>query len=490
MRIAIAEVSQESDTFSPLDADLNDFEGSTLLFGKEMLEQRTDGGCLSGARSSFAEHKDVELIPLLHATATSGGKLTRKILQILEERLLAVLRQSMPLDGFLFSLHGATVSTDKDDVCGHLLQAARRIVGDTTRIVVPLDHHANITRLIMDTADLVVGHETQPHDPFSTGVKAARHLNDLLCRDASPVKAWVKIPMIAPQDRFLTSEGPMKEWFRLAREFEARPGVLSVSLFPMQPWIDVAEGGWAAVVYAWDDRDLARDLACRLADEAWRLREQFWVSERVPTAQAVREGVAASKGLVLLSDTGDAVYGGGTGDSTILLQELLTQNVPCLTYVPVFDPAAVEEAFAGGLGLRTLTIGGKYDPFSRPVRVTGRVTALSEGLLTVSQRRTFRIGRTALFEVDNLRIVIMGNRNFAVNLPILYRHLGLEIEPAKMVVLKTGSNFQFFDRWRSALIRVDSPGVTQSNLRAFDWRRLPRPTFPLDEIPSWRASAN
>ena len=145
MRIAIAEVSQESDTFSPLTADLRDFEGSTLLFGKQVLEQRADGGCLSGARSCLAEHKDVELIPLLQATATSGGKLTRETVRTLEKRLLEALRESMPLDGFLFSLHGATVAEDMDDVCGHLLQAARRLVGDSTRVVVPLDHHANVT---------------------------------------------------------------------------------------------------------------------------------------------------------------------------------------------------------------------------------------------------------------------------------------------------------------------------------------------------------
>ncbi len=29
---------------------------------------------------------------------------------------------------------------------------------------------------------------------------------------------------------------------------------------------------------------------------------------------------------------------------------------------------------------------------------------------------------------------------------------------AKMVVVKTASNFQFFSRWRNGLIRVDSPG--------------------------------
>jgi microcystin degradation protein MlrC len=489
MRIALAEVKQESNTFSTLTTDLRDFERSTFLVGKEILGGEAGDAPLSGARSALADKTGVEVIPLIQATALPGGRLTRETVKTLEERLLSSLEQCLPVDGMLFSLHGATASEDMDDVCGHLLQAARRVVGERTRIVVPLDHHANITGLIMEMADLVVGHETQPHHPFSTGFKAAEHLYDLVRQHASPAQAWVKIPMIAPQDRFLTSEGPMKEWFHLARELETTPGVLSISLFPMQPWLDVAEGGWAVVVYARNDQKLAGDLACRLAEEAWRMREQFWVSDRVPIVQAVRGAVAASRGLVLLSDTGDAVYGGGTGDSTGILQELLRQKVPCLAYVPVFDSAAVEQASASGLGQQTLTIGGRHDPCSTPLKLTGRVTAISKGLRAVSQRSAVTIDRTVLFEVENIRIAIMDNRSFAVNQPLLYCHLGLEIEQAKMVVLKTGSNFQFFERWRSALIRVDSHGATQSDLRAFDWGKLPRPIFPLDEIRDWNAAA-
>ena len=59
---------------------------------------------------------------------------------------------------------------------------------------------------------------------------------------------------------------------------------------------------------------------------------------------------------------------------------------------------------------------------------------------------------------------------------------------AKIVVLKTASNFQFFARWRRELIRVDSPGTTQSDLTAFAWRRLPRPIYPLDRLEEWQAS--
>jgi microcystin degradation protein MlrC len=82
----------------------------------------------------------------------------------------------------------------------------------------------------------------------------------------------------------------------------------------------------------------------------------------------------------------------------------------------------------------------------------------------------------------------MSRLSFAVNQPILYTHLGVDVDGAKMVVVKTASNFQFFAAWRRELIRVDSPGMTQSDLRAFTWRHLPRPIHPLDDLPTWKAS--
>ncbi len=82
----------------------------------------------------------------------------------------------------------------------------------------------------------------------------------------------------------------------------------------------------------------------------------------------------------------------------------------------------------------------------------------------------------------------LGDATCAINHPVLCSHLGLDVTDAKMVVVKTASNFQFFSRWRSGLIRVDSPGTTQSDLTAFTWKRLPRPIYPLDHpLADWRA---
>jgi microcystin degradation protein MlrC len=137
-----------------------------------------------------------------------------------------------------------------------------------------------------------------------------------------------------------------------------------------------------------------------------------------------------------------------------------------------------------------LEVGGKVDDvFSKPLTVTGKVIGLSRGLEVKLESRAFTdIGPTALIEIGGIRLVLQSQRSFAVNQPILYTHLGLDINDAKMVVVKTASNFQFFDRWTNKMIRVDSPGTTQSDLTAFTWENLPRPIHPIDDIPEWRAS--
>lgn len=490
MRIAVAEVAQETDSFSPLRAGLNEFESFGLYRGAEIIERMRGAGPLGGLLEVVDEQRrPVELVPLLRAWGGAGGAILDEVFALFRRELIDRLRAAGPVDAVFLALHGAAASESENDIEGVLLEDARRLVGENVPIIVPLDHHANITARMMQNADLLIGHETQPHDPPATGRKAARLMFRLLAGEIAPVRAWQKIPMITPQDQFLTAAGPMKAWFDRARECERRPGVLDVSPYPMQPWLDVAEGGWAVVVHTDGNADLARSIAAEMADLAWSLRQQFWKSERVAPADAVAQAVAAREGLVILSDTGDSVYGGAPGDNTVLLRELVQQNVPCLSLVPVVDEQAVAAAISAGVAAPiSLEVGGRHDHrFSRPVTLTGRVGAISEGVTAeIPERGVCRIGRTALLECGAIRVVLMDNRSFAVNHPLLYTHLGIDVGQARLVVVKTASNFQFFAPWRKQLIRVNTPGTTQSNLAAFDWRRLPRPIDPFDEMPAWQ----
>jgi microcystin degradation protein MlrC len=496
MRIAVAEVAQETDSFSPMLADRSDFEANGLYFGDEILHRMNDvgpiGGFLEVAAGQAAAVKTppepVEIAPIIRAWGAAGGTIAAATLDELVATLVDGLRRESPLDGVFLSLHGAAASEREDDVEGYVLSQVRKVVGPRVPVVVAFDHHANITARMVEHANLLVGHETQPHDPPATGRKAARLLFRMLRGEIRPTVAWRKIPLITPQDQFLTSAGPMKTWFDLARSLEERKGVLDVSPYPMQPWLDVAEGGWAVVVHTDADPDLARTLADEMAAAAWSLRDDFWRSERVAPAEAVRQAAAANgnmEGLVILSDTGDSVYGGAPGDNTVLLAFLLKARLTVPAYVPLVDPAAVEAAINAGVGAQiTLDLGGKVDTeFCRPVTVTAEVAAISYGFtVDLGDRGVCDLKRTALLKIGEVYVALLDHRSFAVNHPVLYTHLGLDMNDARMVVVKTASNFQFFARWRKGLIRVDTPGTTQSNLHAFNWKRLPRPIYPLDPL--------
>jgi microcystin degradation protein MlrC len=490
MRIAIAEISQETDTFSPILTGLAEFERNGLYFGDQILVNMPGVGPLGGFLAAARTHGVLESVPLIRAQATPGGRLTEDAFRFLEERLLAELEQSLPVDGVFLSLHGAASSEMTDDVEGQVLAKVRRAVGPETPIVAALDHHANLTRLMVTSADVLVGFQTQPHDPVETGQRAAQILFRLASGLISPAHGWYKIPMVTPQDQFLTSGGPMKTWFDLARTLERLPGVISASTFPMQPWVDVGEAGWASVVYTNGEPALARRLAATLANKAWDLRDQFWISERIAPFEAIRKADRAPEGLMILADTGDSVYGGAPGDSTCLLKEMLAQQITSTAFVPMVDAKAVTAAIQAGEGQEvTVNLGGRMDNlFSVPVQVSGSIKRVSQGYVAdLGQAGRCDMGRTALLEIGNIKVVLVDSRIQAINFPEMYTHLGLEIDDAKMVVLKTASNFQHFSPWRRGLLRVDTPGMTQSNLGTFDWKRAPRPLYPFDKLDDWRA---
>jgi microcystin degradation protein MlrC len=169
MRIAVAELAQETDSFSPLRAGLADFEGFGLYHGAEILERMRDAGPIGGLLEVAAEQPGpVELVPLLRAWAGAGGPIADAAFAQLSQELIDRLRAAGPVDAVFLALHGAAATESEDDVEGTVLAAVREVVGGRVPVVAPLDHHANVTRRMVANANLLVGHETQPHDPVAT----------------------------------------------------------------------------------------------------------------------------------------------------------------------------------------------------------------------------------------------------------------------------------------------------------------------------------
>src|SRR5205085_6274142 len=119
MRIAVAEIAQETDSFSPLTADLQDFESNGLYFGQEILKRMPGVGPIGGFLEVAAEQTaPVDVLPIIRAWGSAGGTISTETLQFLTARLVEGLKQSLPLDGVFLSLHGAAASEQEDDVEG------------------------------------------------------------------------------------------------------------------------------------------------------------------------------------------------------------------------------------------------------------------------------------------------------------------------------------------------------------------------------------
>lgn len=487
MKIAIGEIHQETDTFTPTLTGIEAFKSYGLYKGEEILTELRGVGPLGGFIEVVESRAiEIEIVPLVRAWAGAGSTIRDTTFNKLLKMLLDPLKCAGPLDGVFLSLHGAACMESDDDLDAVVLEAVRTVIGNDVPLVCTLDHHANISTRMVNSADMLIGHETQPHDTFSTGVKAAGLLFDWIIDEKKPAISWAKIPMITPQDHFLTSVEPMKELFDRARLLEKREDVMAVSPFPMQPWLDVAEAGWSIVVHTVSNYELANRLANEMAELAWSKRYAFWKSDRVSIKESVRRAYAAKQGMVILSDTGDAVYGGAPGDNTSLLKELIEQSnnhEDRVMLVPVVDASVVAASFETGIGRSlSVSIGGKMDNiFCSPVDIDAEIIANSNNNeVDVGERGKVESGRTSLLKVGSVYIAVMDQANFVINYPELYKNLGIDLKKATAVVLKTGSNFQYFDHWRKGLIRVDSPGMTQSNLKKFTWKKIPRPIFPLD----------
>lgn len=283
----------------------------------------------------------------------------------------------------------------------------------------------------------------------------------------------------------------MKVWFDRAREIEAAdPRVLQISNFPMQPWLDVDDGGWAIVVVTDGDLELADRIADELGDLAWSMRAEFQIRESVSVADAVRHANDARDGVVVLSDTGDSVLGGAGGDSTLLIRELLAHGTAGPALVPLVHPAIGELLEPAQVGeIVSIEVGGSVAQMHGPVVLTGRLAYLEPTVVRMADDYGIPmvdLGVTAVLEVQFGIVVITQRHGIGGVHPAMYEQLGIDPGAFKMAVVKTASNFQWFAPLTSEVIRVDTTGPTQSDIEGLPWKRIPRPVYPLDMIDTWR----
>ncbi|NPV09762.1 MAG: M81 family metallopeptidase [Anaerolineae bacterium] len=482
MRILVASIGHESNTFTPLPTTWEDFR---VTYGEDIL--RRPRGSLAGIVDTLKAN-GLEPVPTISAHVLPGGVVKRDAFEKLRDGLL---RGAENVNGACIFLHGAMRAGGEDYGDTALLSALRARLGPRAPITVALDLHGNITAEMVADADALVTYRTAPHvDTYETGVRAAELLLQAL-RGVKLTMGFAKVPILMPGEMAQTSVEPMASLMRMLEETDAIPGVLSSSFTKVHCWADVPDQGVCAVVVTDGDANLARAEADRLAQAFWERRAEFGTTvETYEVDEAIEVALAAEESTVFLSDSGDNPGAGGTTDIPFVLERMLEKGVEDAAIAAIWDPEAVETCVAAGVGETVvLPIGGKIDTIHGwPVRVSGRVHLISDGRWYREgirrEENEEEMGRLVVLSVGGID-VILSERRVSITDPEQMRAVGVEPLAYKMVVLKRGYLEPLFQAISPRSILMLSPGPTNCNVTRLDYERVRRPMYPLDLDAEW-----
>jgi microcystin degradation protein MlrC len=196
---------------------------------------------------------------------------------------------------------------------------------------------------------------------------------------------------------------------------------------------------------------------------------------------------------VVLSDSADATTSGAPGDSNWILQELLKHDWPRPALVPLVAPQIVEAASRAGPGATLTTpLGGVRDQrFSRPITVTAAVANLFDARFILSghlaKNLAIDMGPSAVLRSGNVHIVITSRTgpHFA---PELFQAARLDPFTASVLIAKSPCGFRAAYQARAKqILLVKAPGCAPSDFWKYEYRNIPRPLWPWDEIDVWQA---
>jgi microcystin degradation protein MlrC len=489
MRLLVAMMKHETNTFSPVRTDLERFMAWGGHVGEAAYAAYKGTGMPFGAYLDLAEEAGHEVVTPIAAEAMPSGKVEAAAYEFMTGKILDAVREGV--DAALLDLHGAMVSETTDDGEGTLLEKMREIAPDLP-IAVTYDLHTNLTQKMIDNCTCLIGYKTYPHvDMRAVGEKIGRVMLDHLAGKNSPVMAWGHPPLLAQTLRMGHDDEPMKSLLDLAREAEAQPGILAATVFGGFPLADFHDAGASVCVVADGDVALAERWRDRLVEQMWKNREEF-VYRGEPLEDAVSRAKALTDGPVLLLDHADNVGSGGTQDVMVVIEEVLRQGLKDVAVAAVYDPEAIKTMQKAGIGATvTLQLGGKtempsIDMKGEPLEATGTVKSLTNGEWIVRGPMytgvKVSMGHSAVLDTGDVEIVITSQHHEPWDLGV-FTSVGIQPEHKRYLLLKSRIHYRAgFGDLGKHTITCDGHGVTTSDNTFLDFQKVRRPIYPLDNI--------
>ena len=483
MRMFVAALGTETNTFAPLPVDRSAFERAFYAPPGKHPDTPTLTTAPIVAARRRAKLDGFTLIEGTSAWAEPAGLVARGAYESLRDEILDQLRAAMPVDIALFGLHGAMVTDGYEDCEGDLLARAREIVGPEAIIGAEHDLHCHLTPKRVAAADLIVLFKEFPHTDF---LARAEDLVDLALRSARreirPVTALFDCRLIG--GGYMTSHPTGRAFVDRVLALEGRDGILSISIGHGFHAADVPEVGSKILVIADGDRAKAEALAAALGHDLIAMGRSG-VPPHVKPEEVVAVARAHPGSPVVFADRWDNPGGGVPGDGAIMIETLLRHPEMSAAIGVLWDPIAVEFCRAAGAGGNLwLRIGGKSTPVSgQPVDAHVVVRAVTDDLVIPFEQSLVSFGPAAAVTIGSLDVVL-GTKRTQTFAPEAFTRLGIDLAQKKIVVVKSSNHFHAaFSRIAAAIHHLDTGGPFPPDPTRVTYKRVRRPIAPLDAIP-------
>jgi microcystin degradation protein MlrC len=485
MRIAIGGFLHESHSFVPRPTTYRDFVEPAgfppLCHGEVLISSLRDASVPTAGAIAVLEAEGMTLVPLAWGFANPAGPVQDEAFEriaALNCALLSIALDDGPLDGVYLDLHGAAMVDSFPDAEGELLRRVRAIVGLTLPLTISLDPHANLTAAMVEFTDAVVPFRTYPHvDMMEAGAQAARLLVDRIRRGRPWERVLRRLEFWIPLGAQCTLMAPMETVMAERSAIAKHSGVAELAFCFGFPYADFPDCGPALAVYA-DTQSEANEIADKLVGFI-NAREREFTQELLPPDTAVAEARLRSttaSGPVVIADTQDNPGGGGHGDTTELLAELVRQDAQGALVCLINDRESAAACHAVGEGaMISLSLGGKSDGIPYPCHA--RVERLTDGCFTLTgpmgAGNPGNLGPTALIDIQGVKVIVVTRKMQALDQAII-RHVGIEPSSCPILVLKSSVHFRAdFGPIADHVIVAVAPGPVVADPATLNFRHVP-----------------
>jgi microcystin degradation protein MlrC len=488
-RVGVASIIQETNTFSANQSTMQDFELQGIWLGADVDTQSQGLNIeVAGSLERLRTH-GFESVPLVRAWAMSGGVFLDTELTKMKTLLKQEISAAGKLDGLILNLHGALVSESDDHTDAQISEFAREILGQDVPIVITHDLHGNPSRRIVAASDALIGFRTYPHiDQGDTGRRAADLMNELLSNNRRLGTVLKKLNMIIPAETMGTSDQPLLQIRELADSL-IDGEILDISLFPVQPWIDVSEVGFGITVVHSGNAERANECAEIIRLALWKIHNEFQAT-LYSVEDAIDHAINGYQGkMQVLAQSSDAPTGGSTGDDSRVVAALVNYGSDIPSACTVVDAPAVDRAYSKSIGDDVaLSLGFTIDPrWGSPVTVSGKLINKGDAPVVLTgpamTGQVVSIGRWVVLESSN-KVKILGSESGTTTFdPAGYEIAGINLNECVIVHVRSPLLFKsgFAGRYGQAF-SLDLDGPTTPNIKKLKFSKVPRPMIGLDEF--------